>query len=59
MGWDNELQQKNIWHRPYGPKNKYLLEKMVVTNNYFVIGYCRTQLLAALPYEWQQHSTRD
>jgi hypothetical protein len=53
----NELQQKNIWHRSYGPKIKYLLQKMMVTNIYFVIGYCRTQLLAALPYEWQQHST--
>jgi hypothetical protein len=49
----NELQQKNIWHRPYGLKNKYFLQKMVATNIYFVIGYCRTQLLAALPYEWQ------
>jgi hypothetical protein len=30
---------------------------MVVTNIYFVIEYCRTQLLAALLYEWQQYST--
>jgi hypothetical protein len=32
-------------------------DTMVVTNIYLVIEYCRTQLLAALPYEWQQHST--